>query len=261
MEKKEDIKINIVTFFLIISIVVITVMGIFLYKTYNDKKVEDKKLVEQQAQVDNLSKIVGNLQNNISESNSTPRTSNTVSENNANKNEVKYEITVKDEAKAIIEATKNGKTISKEIKMEAMIDKTGIMDIPNIGTVALISDSGGEYIGVHLYQLINDEIKLLGDINCGADMIKEASYTVETKDEGIALINADVNGENISKEIEMSAAIANTSIIDILDYGKVVLIAESRGEYYEIQVYRLSQDYITGKNKEIINVGSIKTNI
>ena len=248
MEEKEDIKINIVTFFLIISIVVITVMGIFLYKTYNDKKVEDKKLVKQQAQVDNLSEIVGNLQNNISES-------------NVNKNEVKYEITVKDEAKAIIEATKNGKTISKEIEMEAMIDKTGTMDIPNIGTVALISDSGGEYIGVHIYQLINNEIKLLGDINCGADMVKEASYTVETKSEGIALINADVNGENISKEFEMSAAIANTSIIDILDYGKVVLIAESGGKYYEIQVYRLSQDYTTGKNKEIINVGSIKTNI
>ncbi len=260
MEEKEDIKINIVTFFLIISIVVITVMGIFLYKTYNDKKVEDKKLVEQQAQVDNLSEIVGNLQNNISE-NSTPITSNTVSKNNANKNEVKYEITVKDEAKAVIEATKNGKTISKEIEMEAMIDKTGTMNIPNIGTVALISDSGGEYIGVHIYQLINNEIKLLGDINCGADMINEASYTVETKDERIALINADVNGENISKEFEMSAAIANTNIIDILDYGKVVLVAESGGEYYEIQVYRLSRDYITGKNKEIINVGSIKTDI
>lgn len=254
MEKKKDIKINIVTFFLILAVLVIAIIVAFLYKTYNDKK---EKLVKQETQINDLNETI---QNSISETNSSSTIStNTVSVNNANENDVKYEISVKDEAKAVIEATKNGKTISKEFEMDAMIDKTGTMDIPNIGTVALISDSGGEYIGVHIYQLINNEIKLLGDINCGADMVKEASYTVETKDEGIAIINANVNGENISKEFEMSAAIANTSVIDILDYGKVVLVAESGGEYYEIQVYRLSQDYTTGENKEIINVGSIKT--
>ena len=257
MEEKKDIKINIVTFFLILAILVIAVMGAFLYKAYNDKKAESKKIVEQETQINDLNETV---QNSVAEiTNSSPTISNTVSVNNANENDVKYEISVKDEAKAVIEATKNGKTISKEFEMDAMIDKTGTMNIPNIGTVALISDSGGEYIGVHIYQLINNEIKLLGDINCGADMVKEASYTVETKDEGIAIINANVNGENISKEFEMSAAITNTSVIDILDYGKVVLVAESGGEYYEIQVYRLSQDYTTGENKEIINVGSIRT--
>ena len=99
---------------------------------------------------------------------------------------------------------------------------------------------------------------MIGTIDCGADMVKEATYTVETKNEATAIINAKRNNENITKEFEMSAAIANTSVIDIFNLGKVVLVAETGGEYYGIQVYRLSQDYTTGKTKEIKNVGSIQ---
>lgn len=99
---------------------------------------------------------------------------------------------------------------------------------------------------------------MIGTIDCGADMVKEATYTVETKNEATAIINAKRNNENITKEFEMSAAIANTSVIDIFNFGKVALVAETGGEYYGIQVYRLSQDYTTGKTKEIKNVGSIQ---
>lgn len=86
----------------------------------------------------------------------------------------------------------------------------------------------------------------------------ENTYTVSVRDETYATIKATKNGKTISKEFEMSAAIANTSVIDIFNLGKVVLVAESGGEYYGIEVYRLSQDYITGETKEIKNVGSIQ---
>lgn len=266
MEEKKVTKISLSTFFLILAIIAIIVMGIFIYKLNNDKTVEIQKSTELQAKVNSLNGTVSKLQGKINKVSETvnaetptqANSSNASTTNNSNKNNVTYTVSVRDEAYATIKATKNGKTISKEFEMGAMIADTGTMELPTIGTVALVADSGGEYYGVNIYQLVNDEIKLIGTIDCGADMVKEATYTVETKNEATAIINAKRNNENITKEFEMSAAIANTSVINIFNLGKVVLIAETGGEYYGIQVYRLSQDYTTGKTKEIKNVGSIQ---
>lgn len=266
MEEKKVTKISLSTFFLILAIIAIIVMGIFIYKLNNDKTVEIQKSTELQAKVNSLNGTVSKLQEKINKLSETvnaetptqANSSNASTTNNSNKNNVTYTVSVRDEAYATIKATKNGKTISKEFEMGAMIADTGTMELPTIGTVALVADSGGEYYGVNIYQLVNDEIKLIGTIDCGADMVKEATYTVETKNEATAIINAKRNNENITKEFEMSAAIANTSVINIFNLGKVVLIAETGGEYYGIQVYRLSQDYTTGKTKEIKNVGSIQ---
>ena len=266
MEEKKVTKISLSTFFLILAIIAIIVMGIFIYKLNNDKTVEIQKSTELQAKVNSLNGTVSKLQKKINKASETvnaetptqANSSNASTTNNSNKNNVTYTVSVRDEAYATIKATKNGKTISKEFEMGAMIADTGTMELPTIGTVALVADSGGEYYGVNIYQLVNDEIKLIGTIDCGADMVKEATYTVETKNEATAIINAKRNNENITKEFEMSAAIANTSVINIFNLGKVVLVAETGGEYYGIQVYRLSQDYTTGKTKEIKNVGSIQ---
>ena len=266
MEEKKVTKISLSTFFLILAIIAIIVMGIFIYKLNNDKTVEIQKSTELQAKVNSLNGTVSKLQEKINKVSETvnaetptqANSSNASTTNNSNKNNVTYTVSVRDEAYATIKATKNGKTISKEFEMGAMIADTGTMELPTIGTVALVADSGGEYYGVNIYQLVNDEIKLIGTIDCGADMVKEATYTVETKNEATAIINAKRNNENITKEFEMSAAIANTSVINIFNLGKVVLVAETGGEYYGIQVYRLSQDYTTGKTKEIKNVGSIQ---
>lgn len=266
MEEKKVTKISLSTFFLILAIIAIIVMGIFIYKLNNDKTVEIQKSTELQAKVNSLNGTVSKLQGKINKVSETvnaetptqANSSNASTTNNSNKNNVTYTVSVRDEAYATIKATKNGKTISKEFEMGAMIADTGTMELPTLGTVALVADSGGEYYGVNIYQLVNDEIKLIGTIDCGADMVKEATYTVETKNEATAIINANRNNENITKEFEMSAAIANTSVINIFNLGKVVLVAETGGEYYGIQVYRLSQDYTTGKTKEIKNVGSIQ---
>lgn len=81
-----------------------------------------------------------------------------------------------------------------------MIDKTETMDIQQIGKVALVSYSGGEACIVNVYQLVNTEIELLGTIDCGADMVKDATYTVEIKDETKAIIKAKRNDETITNE-------------------------------------------------------------
>lgn len=273
MEEKKVTKISLSTFLLIIAIIIIAIMGFFIYKLNSEKTIEVKKSADLQAQVSNLNSTVSSLQskmNTISEtvnSSSTPvqssNSSTTATTTDTSKSEdIIYEVSKKknqygEEVIAVIKATKDGKTTTKEIEMDALIADTGTMVLPTIGSVALVADSGGEYYGVNVYQLVNGEIKKLGTIDCGADMVKEATYSVETKGEATAVITANRNGEITKKEFEMSAAIAKTEVIDVLGFGKVALVAETGGEYYAFKVFRLSQDYTNGKTKGIVEAGTI----
>lgn len=193
MEDKKVTKISLSTFFLILSLIVIIVMGIFMYKFYNEKTEATKKSAELQTQVNSLNETVSNLQGKIDNISETINSDNSDENTTTNNDGIAYTITTRDEIYATIKATEDGKTVSKEFEMEGMIDKTGTMDIKEIGKVALVSYSGGEACVVHVYQLVNTEIKLLGTIDCGADMVKEATYTVESKDEANAVIKAKRN--------------------------------------------------------------------
>lgn len=277
MEENKVTKISLSTFLLIIAMIIIAVMGFFIYKLNSEKNIEIKKSADLQTQVNDLNNTVNSLQskiNTISETINTPstpaqQTNSNVSSatqttpNTSKSDDIKYDITKKknqygEEVTAVIKATKDGKTVTKEFEMSALIADTGTMILPSIGSVALVADSGGEYYGINIYQLVNGEIKKLGTIDCGADMVKEATYSVETKGETTAVITANRNGETTKKEFEMSAAIAKTEVIDVLDLGKVVLVAETGGEYYAFKVFRLSQDYTNGKTSGIVEAGSIQ---
>ena len=183
---------------------------------------------------------------------------NLLEEKVTNNSMVAYAVNSRNESHAIIKATKNGKTISKEVEMNGLVDKAETIEIPTIGKVLLVSDTAGESYVVNIYQLINNEIVNIGNIDCGIDMVTDATYTVETKNDTIAIINAKLDNETVKKEFEMSAEIAYTKIIDIFDLGKVVLVAETGGEYYGIRVYRLSQEYTGGKIQGIIEAGFIQ---
>lgn len=65
MEEKNITKISLSTFFLILAVIVIIVMGIFIYKINNDKNTEIKKSTELQAQVSSLNGTVSELQEKI----------------------------------------------------------------------------------------------------------------------------------------------------------------------------------------------------
>ena len=250
MDEKRGIKTRLSSFLLIISIIIICVMVFWVYKLNSEKNNEKKKSADLQEQV------------NLLNSNSLVVKQQT-SSNISKSDDVLYNITTRkgqygDETIAVIEATEDGNTITKEFEMGAVIADTGTMVFPTIGSVALVADSGGEYCGVSIYQLINNEIEKIGTIDCGADMVEDATYSVETKEEATAVITANINGETITKEFEMSGAIEKTEVIDIFDYGKVVLVAETGGEYYAFKAYRLSKDYTNGKIKGIVEVGSIQ---
>lgn len=66
MEEKNVTKISLSTFFLILAIIIIIVMGIFIYKLNNDKTTEIKKVTELQSQVssfNNLQEKTDNISN------------------------------------------------------------------------------------------------------------------------------------------------------------------------------------------------------
>lgn len=65
MKEKEVAKIKLSTCFLIFSVLVILLMGIFMYKLYNEKEEETKKASELQTQVDNLNSTITELQGKI----------------------------------------------------------------------------------------------------------------------------------------------------------------------------------------------------
>ena len=178
-----------------------------------------------------------------------------------NTSNIKYKITIRDDNHATIEATDDENTVSQEFELDAEIDKTGTMTMPNLGNVALISYTSGKTRIVNIYQLVDGGIKLLGDIDCGKNMVEEADYTVDIKNNNIAVITAKRYDETVTSEFKMSTTIDNTNIIDIFDYGKVVLIAQSDGSNYSIQMYRLAQDYDTNRTQGIINVCDIQYGI
>lgn len=78
MEEKKVTKISLSTFFLILAIIAIIVMGIFIYKLSNDKTTESKKSAELQTQVNNLNGTVSELQEKIN------RVSETINSNVSN---------------------------------------------------------------------------------------------------------------------------------------------------------------------------------
>ena len=81
MEEKNTTKISISTFFLILAIIAIIVMGVFIYKLNNDKKAEIQKSAELQTQVNTLNGTVSNLQGKIDS------ISRTINSNNSTNNE------------------------------------------------------------------------------------------------------------------------------------------------------------------------------
>ena len=86
MDEKNVKKISLSTFFLILAIIAIAVMGIFIYKLNKDKAMETQKSSELQAQVNSLNGTVSDLQgkiNNISETlNFTNTVKNSVNDTN-----------------------------------------------------------------------------------------------------------------------------------------------------------------------------------
>ena len=91
MEEKNATKISLSTFFLILAIIAMIVMGIFIYKLNNDKTTEIQKSTELQAQVNSLNGTVSDLQgkiDNISKTINSNNSTNTENKTNTSNNSI-----------------------------------------------------------------------------------------------------------------------------------------------------------------------------
>lgn len=87
MEEKNATKISLSTFFLILAIIVIIVMGIFIYNLNNDKNIEIQKVANLNNEVSSLQSTVNNLNekiNDVSTIVNNSNNSNTISTNSVN---------------------------------------------------------------------------------------------------------------------------------------------------------------------------------
>ena len=88
---KKNLKISLSTFFLVIAIIVIIVMGYYLYITIEGKRYEEKQVSDLEYEINILENTVNTLQQQVSEKSNTSNTVNTNSmqTNNSTTNEEK----------------------------------------------------------------------------------------------------------------------------------------------------------------------------
>jgi len=101
MEEKKTIKISLSTFFLILAIIVIVIMGVFIFKFYNDKKVADSEVKKLESTIDTLEGKINSIEGTLN--------------NNANNND-----TIKDTTSKTFSNDEIKKTIQK------YLDLTGV---------------------------------------------------------------------------------------------------------------------------------------
>lgn len=130
MKEKKVTKISLSTFFLILSLIVIIVMGIFIYKLNNDKTIEIQKSADLQAQVNSLNGTVSNLQGKINSiSNTLNASENTINNDSQSKVEsssVSYIVLVIED----LEAKEKNKQL--EYKSKKITDKNKIESLMKI---------------------------------------------------------------------------------------------------------------------------------
>lgn len=123
MEENKGIKISVSTFFLLIAIIVIIIMGFFMYKIYNDKEKATSKIEELNTQTDNLQSTIENLQGKLDSISSTINntttidTSNKTTETETDKEEVENTVdkdtTITESKKILFEYTSGDNNATK----------------------------------------------------------------------------------------------------------------------------------------------------
>ncbi|MBR2290585.1 MAG: hypothetical protein IJ867_08470 [Clostridia bacterium] len=174
MEEKNVTKISLSTFFLILAIIAIVIMGVFIYKLNNEKTIETQKSANLQAQVNNLNGTVSDLNgkiNSISNTLNTNNASNTTNSTTNNDNSSNTNTINKENEVNIV-----GKYISENTSLELYtngIFKYEYSEDISVGTI-------GNYI------INNDKITLISWFNTGNDV-----GLIVTKGEKTLTINSD----------------------------------------------------------------------
>ena len=84
MEEKKVIKISLSSFLLILAVIIIVIMGYFIYELYNDKETANNKVEELSNQLNNLEDTVNILQEGINNVSNTSQLNNINGETSSN---------------------------------------------------------------------------------------------------------------------------------------------------------------------------------
>ena len=169
MEEKKITKISLSTFFLIIAIIVIGVMGYFVYKLNDDKTKATEELNELKNQINNLQSTINNL--NTEEKNSTSITTNTT---NKNTNQSSANINTDEIGKEIKE--KLSDTKGNELYKKAIFSKPFLsLLIEYKDTIKDIKFSDEEIL-LLLYEIdgVKEKSKLFTDVDTAGGFYAEA---------------------------------------------------------------------------------------
>ena len=143
MEKKKGMKISLSTFFLILAIVVIAVIGIFLLKIYNEKIEETNKSSDLQMQVNSLNGKISDLQGKIHNISDTINSNNLTETENGNKPDSETSLDI-------------DKIILDELKERRFLAKNNINLDSKVRYIA-INNTGNPIYIVHVQHSPNDE--------------------------------------------------------------------------------------------------------
>lgn len=185
MEEKKTIKISVSTFFLIIAIIAICVMGFFIYKLNNDKLIEQRKSSELQSQVTSLNGTVSELQGKINSISSTIN-SNSSADTNVTQNKQVESTTTKVELDKKYENSKYGITFSYP---------SSLVDHQNSLTddmVESFSDNNGNEIVIARFN--NDTIESMIDFEKNKDMPDGTKIKLDIKKEGYVTLDSGTKG-------------------------------------------------------------------
>ena len=195
MEENNSTKISLSTFFLILAIIAIIVMGVFIYKLNNEKTTEIQKSTELQAQVNSLNWTVSDLQgkiNNILE---------TINSNGNQEDE--------SSAKKSLTTSKTEKEIKNEtIKTNTEVNKKDAEESLYVYSSGNRNAANGNPELLYVYEFSNDKMKFKyhaawnnKDIEGIAKNTDSEKYTYENGDRKLEiLLNSE--GEDSVKVTE-----------------------------------------------------------
>lgn len=132
MDKKEPIKISLSTFFLFIAIIVIIVMGYFIFKAFNDKTVVEE-------QNNNLNSQVNQLQEKINKVSEIANTTNSMNSNNSTNSNVKESEFSEAEIKEVL--TKYLNIFKGKGSSEGVLEKLGLLKYGDYSNANLTDDN------------------------------------------------------------------------------------------------------------------------
>lgn len=238
MEEKNVTKISLSAFFLILAIIVIIIMGIFIYKLYNEKTIEAEKSRQLQSQVNSLNGTVNDLQGKIDS------ISDTLNSNTSTKNENQTkELSDSEKQELFTKAVKeqtvliDDMILTKDFSQKTFTDKEIILILPDSSEGKIFSsydDDSGFYSKASI-----------DDVEKSAKKIFDKTINVKAtqNNDSIRIINEDV-----IVEVRSGVGILNAELIsiDVVSNNEYAIKFKFNSSSGTTETYKLTVNYNDG---------------